>query len=71
MDSWKGRTTKDLLSYVEGMPPGGDSLAPEQYLNITAHILHQNGATPGEQAFTSATSVAIGSIASGQKPGSR
>lgn len=71
MDSWKGRTTKDLLSYVEGMPPGGDSLAPEQYLNITAHILHQNGATPGEQAFTSATSVAIGSIATGQKPGSR
>ncbi len=68
MDSWRARTTKDLLSYVEGMPPGGDSLSPEQYLNITAHILHQNGASPGEVPFVGTTTVAIGSIATGKRP---
>lgn len=44
MNTWRGRTTKDLLDYVQAtMPPGRPSLAPEEYVNITAFILQSNG----------------------------
>ena len=66
MNTWRTRSTRDLFEYMSAtMPPDAPSLAADQYLAITAFILQSNGATPGAQAFTPTTGVAIGSIATG------
>lgn len=66
---WRNRTTKELFDYISmAMPPGGPALSPEQYSNLVAYILQQNSAQPGATAYAPATSVAIGSIATGQRP---
>lgn len=68
--SWKTRSTQELYDFISTtMPPEGPSLTPEQYLGITAHILHQNGAAPGSEALTPTTAVPIGTIATGKRPG--
>ena len=68
MGSWGGRTTKDLVGFLEGsMPPtnpGG--LGEPTYLSIAAFILNSNGARPSNQALTAGTTVQISSIATGQ-----
>jgi alcohol dehydrogenase (cytochrome c) len=66
--SWGGRTTKDLVGFMEGaMPPGNaGSLGEPAYLAIAAFLLDSNGARPGAQPLTAATAVGIGSIATGQ-----
>ena len=66
--SWKTRTTTDLLHYLQGMPPGGPPLSADQYLAVVSFILQQNGARAGDQRLTDATSVALGSIATGDRP---
>ena len=69
MNTWRARTTKDLVDYMSAtMPPGQPSLAAEQYASITAFILQSNGAAAGSQAFTAATALPIGAIATGQAP---
>ena len=69
MNTWRSRTTKDLLDYMSStMPPGGPSLSPDQYAGIVAYILQQNSAAAGTTAFNAATAVPIGSIATGQRP---
>ncbi len=69
MNTWRNRTTKDLFDYMSAtMPPGGTPLAPEQYASIVAYILQQNSAAPSATAFTGAQAVAIGTIATGQRP---
>ena len=52
MGSWGGRTTSDLLGFMQGsMPPGNPGgLGEATYLNIAAFILDSNGARPGTQA---------------------
>src|SRR5206468_3161013 len=59
-----------LLSFMQiTMPParpGG--LNPQEYLDIVAFILQQNGAAAGNQAFSANTEVAINTVASGQTP---
>ncbi len=69
MGSWGGRTTKDLIGFLEGsMPPtnpGG--LGEPTYLAIAAFILNSNGARAGNQPLTPATTVQISSIATGQR----
>ena len=60
---WGSRTTRDLLSAVQSMPPEQPGGLPEAtYLSIVAYILQSNGATPGTQALTTATTVPIGSF---------
>jgi len=68
MGSWGGRTTSDLLGFMQGaMPPGNaGGLGEATYLNIAAFILDSNGARPGAQPLTAATTVGIRSIATGQ-----
>jgi alcohol dehydrogenase (cytochrome c) len=66
--AWRQRTTKDLLQTVQGMPPDGARLPPEDYLAIAAFILQRNGARPGAQPLTEATAVRIGTIATGARP---
>jgi PQQ-dependent dehydrogenase (methanol/ethanol family) len=67
--TWGNRTTRDLLEFTQStMPPSGESLPVEQYVNIIAYILQSNGAPSGTQPFTPTTSVPIGSIATGAAP---
>ena len=68
MGSWGGRTTSDLLGFMQGsMPPGNPGgLGEATYLNIAAFILDSNGARPGTQPLTTAANVGIRSIATGQ-----
>ena len=69
MKNWGKQTTKDLLDYAKGMPPDGARLKPEQYLDVVAFILQQNGASAGADALTPATAVPVGSAATGKRPG--
>jgi len=76
---WGSRTTRDLLTAIQAMPPeqpGG--LAEGTYLAIAAYILQFNGAAAGPQALTANTAVPIGSFLTagpaqpgGQAPGGR
>ncbi len=72
MTTWRGRTTKDLLDYMQAsMPPGLPSLAEAEYVNITAFILQSNGATPGTQPLVASAATPIGTIATGQRAAAR
>jgi len=69
MSAWRTRSTRDLLEFTQStMPPSGESLPVETYLNIISYILQSNGAAAGAQPFTPATAVPIGSIATGAAP---
>lgn len=70
LTSWKGRTTQELLEFISTtMPPEGPALTPKEYLDITAHVLRENGAAPGTEALTAKTAVPIGTVAPGKRPG--
>jgi mono/diheme cytochrome c family protein len=66
--AWRDRTTKDLISTVQGMPPDGARLPAAEYLAIAAYILQQNGAQAGSAPLTEAAAVTIGTIANGTRP---
>jgi len=67
---WGSRSTRDLLSAVQAMPPDAPGRLPEAtYLAITAFLLETNGATAGTQPLTAATSVAMGPLFRAQAPG--
>jgi mono/diheme cytochrome c family protein len=69
ISSWKAKTTTELFEFVrDTMPPEGPTLPPAEYLNIVAHILHENGAAFGPAALTAATAAPIGAVASGKRP---
>jgi len=60
---WGSRTTKDLLTTLQTMPPEQPGGLPEAtYLAIESYILQFNGAAPGAQALTANTAVPIGSF---------
>jgi len=68
INTWRGRTTKDLVEYMQAtMPPGRPSLAADEYVNIAAFILQSNGAAAGAQALAVSTATPIGTIATGQR----
>jgi alcohol dehydrogenase (cytochrome c) len=66
MSTWRNRTTAALIDYAQTMPPGGAGLSLDTYVGIVAFILQSNGASPGPQALTPTTAVAIGNVATGQ-----
>ena len=69
LSTWRTRSTRDLLEFTQStMPPTGESLPVEQYVNIISYILQSNGAPAGNQAFTPATAVPIGTAATGAAP---
>ena len=69
MNTWGIRTTRDFLELIQAtMPPGGPPLAPDRFLAIVVYILRQNGAAAGAQPLAAATAVAIGAVATGQRP---
>src|SRR5262245_63829540 len=60
MNTWGRRTTRDLFDYMSAtMPPGGSTLTADDFAAIVAFVLQSNGATPGAQAFATATEFAI------------
>ncbi len=69
LSTWRTRSTRDLLEFTQStMPPTGESLPVEQYVNIISYILQSNGAPAGNQPFTPATAVPIGTAATGAAP---
>ena len=69
ISQWGGRTAGELTGYLRAaMPPGaGGSLPDQAYVNLTAFILDANSARPGDRALTAESTVAIRSVASGQR----
>jgi len=72
MNAWRARSTRELFEFIQAtMPPTAPSLSTEQYVAVTAFILQSNGAAAGPQAFTEASTVPIGSVASDAAQGAR
>jgi alcohol dehydrogenase (cytochrome c) len=69
MRTWSGRTTQELVAFLGvTMPPppaAPGSLGAQSYVNLAAFLLQANGAAPGESALTAASTVTIGSVATG------
>jgi alcohol dehydrogenase (cytochrome c) len=69
MNVWRTRGVDALFGLIRStMPPGGARLSDDQYLAIVAYILQQNGAAAGIQPVAAATTVSVGSVATGQRP---
>src|SRR5438105_13143696 len=73
MGAWGRRSPRELLSFMQlTMPPTRPgALSQEEYVNVAAFVLQQNGAIAGAQplAMTSATvDAAISTMANGQAP---
>src|SRR5258708_299315 len=70
MSAWRGRSTSDLFNKIATSMPADNpgSLPQEAVTSIVAYILRQNGAPAGVQAFTVATTVPIGQVATGAAP---
>ncbi|MEI9813619.1 MAG: PQQ-binding-like beta-propeller repeat protein [Acidobacteriota bacterium] len=65
---WGPRTAGDLVTYIRStMPPGGANLPGDSYETLAAFILDANSAQPGTQSLTATSTVAIRTIASGQR----
>ena len=68
MSSWGARTLSDLIAFMQStMPPAGGALPADTYVNLAAFILDANGARPGSQALSAASTAPIRSVASGQR----
>jgi len=71
MAGWSTRTSRDLYDLIHASMPVGapNSLDDQTYANLTAFILHANGAKPGPTPFLRAASLRVGLIANGIAPG--
>jgi mono/diheme cytochrome c family protein len=71
MAGWSNRTTQDLYNLIHASMPqdAPGSLDDQAYANVTAFILHANGAKDGPTAFLAAPPLRIGLIANGIAPG--
>jgi cytochrome c len=71
MAGWSNRTTQDLYNLIHASMPkdAPGSLDDQAYANVTAFILHANGAKAGPTAFLAAPPLRIGLIANGIAPG--
>src|SRR5580704_6418909 len=71
MGRWGDRTAGALINLMQStMPPGGEALPGDAYINLAAFILDANSARPGDRALTAdsnAGGVTIRSVASGQR----
>src|SRR3954469_10896066 len=68
--AWGRRSPRELLSFMQlTMPPTRPgALSQEEYVNLAAFVLQQNGAVAGATALTPTVDLAINTIASGQAP---
>jgi alcohol dehydrogenase (cytochrome c) len=69
MRTWGGRTAQELVAFLSvTMPPppaAPGSLGTQSYVNLAAFLLQANGAAAGADALTAASTVSIGSVATG------
>lgn len=74
MTIWRERTAGQLIAYLGAampLPPGvPGSLGQQSYVNLAAFMLRANGAEPGNEPLTAASTVVIGEIADGVLPDS-
>ena len=70
MAGWKSRTTQDLYKLIHSSMPqdAPGSLDEQSTANVTAYILHENGAKPGPTSFLAAPPLRIDLIANGNAP---
>ena len=70
MAGWKNRTTQDLYKLIHSSMPkdAPGSLDDQSYANVTAYILHANGARPGRPLSWPRRPLPIGLIANGIAP---
>jgi mono/diheme cytochrome c family protein len=70
MAGWANRTTEDLYKVIHASMPKNapGSLDNQGYANVTAYILHANGAKVGPTAFLAAPPLRISLIANGIAP---
>jgi mono/diheme cytochrome c family protein len=68
---WGNRTTQDLFKLTQSSMPKNapGSLDDQSYADVTAFILHANGAKPGPMTFLRAPPLRISLIANGIAPG--
>jgi alcohol dehydrogenase (cytochrome c) len=69
MRTWSGRTVQELVAFLSvTMPPppaAPGSLGAQSYVNLAAFLLQANGAAAGPSALTAASTVTVGSVATG------
>jgi len=74
MRTWGSRTAQELVAFLGvAMPPppsAPGSLGLQSYVNLAAFLLQANGATPGAAELTAASTVTLGSVATGTMPDS-
>jgi mono/diheme cytochrome c family protein len=70
MAGWKSRTTQDLYNLIHSSMPQNapGSLDDQSTANVTAYILHENGAKAGPTSFLAAPPLRIDLIANGNAP---
>jgi len=72
MNTWRERTADQLIAFMQlTMPPAPatpGSLGSQTYVNLAAFLLEANGASPGSTPLAAASTVEIGSVASGSLP---
>lgn len=69
MAGWKNLTTQDLYKLIRSSMPKDAPLDDQASANVTAYILHANGAKAGPTAFLLAPPLRIDLIANGNAPG--
>jgi alcohol dehydrogenase (cytochrome c) len=70
LSSWAKRSAGDLYRVISTTMPFGNAggLGEQDYIEITAYLLQQNGAKAGDVAFGKTADVPIGNIANGEAP---
>ena len=61
LNFWGGTPVSELLQLIQAtMPPSGPQLSAEDYTNVIAYILQENGFAPGETALVATSSTSLG-----------
>ena len=61
LNTWGGAPVSELLQFMQAsMPPSGALLSEEDYTNVIAYLLQQNGFTPGRTALVATAATPLG-----------
>ena len=61
LNTWGGAPVSELLQFIQAsMPPSGPQLSEDDYTNVIAYLLQQNGFTPGGTALVATASTPLG-----------
>ena len=69
---WGGRSARDFIAYITAaMPPAGDKPSDEDFTNIVAYLLQQNGMDAGDTPLVATADGAIGTTPGAGAPSTR